>query len=347
MPKIMKVKPVLPQRVVIPVVTIIATVILAWMFWPETRQFTPSQPAVSPSLTSSEPIVPIPDAIPSLDPQKVALGKLLFHEISLSHDNTIACASCHQLTRGGTDGAKYSIGVNGQLSGVNAPTVFNSALNFRQFWNGRAKTLKEQVAGPIHNPLEMGSNWAEVIVKLKKNSAYVKVFSKNYRNGITADNIAHAIAEFMRSLSTPNSRFDKYLKGDADAITPYELSGYVLFTSYGCIACHQGMNVGGNMYEKLGIMRDYFKERGNLTEHDLGRYALTQNPDDMYVFKVPGLRNIALTSPYLHDGTAKTLEEVVIIMGKYQLGIALPNEDVSKIVAFLRTLTGEYNGQPL
>lgn len=340
----MKAMPVLPRKAIIPVIIMS---ILAWTLWPGTREFAAPHPDLSPPYASPGPIVPIPDVIPNLDSKKVALGNLLFHEVSLSRDNTIACAGCHQLTRGGADGLKYSAGVNGQLSGVNAPTVFNSAFNFRQFWNGRAKTLEEQIAGPIHNPLEMGSNWAEVIAKLKKDSAYVKAFSENYRTGITANNIAHAIAAFIRSLITPNARFDKYLKGNADAITSYELSGYVLFTSYGCIACHQGVNIGGNMYEKLGIMRDYFKERGNVTEHDLGRYALTKNPDDMYVFKVPGLRNIALTSPYLHDGTAKTLGEVVIIMGKYQLGVDLPNEDVSKIVAFLHTLTGEYNGKPL
>ena len=343
----MKAIPALPQRVKILVAFVIALFILVWLFWPDTRQLTASPPAVSPPHTSSGPIVSIPEDIPNLDSKKVALGNLLFHEVSLSHDNTIACAGCHQLARGGTDGVKYSVGVNGQLSGINAPTVFNSAFNFRQFWNGRAKTLEDQVAGPIHNPVEMGSNWTEVIAKLKRDSGYVQAFSESYKNGITSDNIANAIAVFMRSLSTPNSRFDKYLKGDSHAITPYELSGYALFTSYGCIACHQGMNIGGNMYEKLGIMRDYFKERGNVTEHDLGRYMLTKNPDDMYVFKVPSLRNIALTAPYLHDGTAKTLEDVVLIMGKYQLGIALPNEDVARIVAFLRTLTGEYNGKPL
>lgn len=296
---------------------------------------------------SSGSIIPIPDKFPNLDANKVALGNLLFHEVSLSHDNTIACASCHKLAHGGTDGEKFSIGINGSLSGINAPTVFNCAFNFRQFWNGRVKTLEEQVSGPIHNPVEMGSNWKEVIGKLKEDSGYVQAFSKNYNNGITSDNIANAIATFMRSLITPNSRFDKYLKGDADAITPYEIAGYALFTDYGCIACHQGMNIGGNMFEKLGIMRDYFEERGNITEHDLGRFSLTKNPEDMHVFKVPSLRNIALTAPYLHDGTANSLEKVVIIMGKYQLGITLPDEDVSKIVAFLRTLTGEYNGKPL
>ena len=329
--------------------SLIAFLFLAWLLFPESRKLAPLEPDSPPSFTSysSGPITPLPDSIPNLDKKKLALGHKLFHEASLSHDNTIACASCHQLEHGGVDGAKFSIGIKGQLSGVNAPTVFNSAFNFRQFWNGRAETLEEQVGGPINNPLEMGSSWVEVIDKLKLDPAYVEAFSRIYKNGITAENVADAIATFMRSLITPNSRFDKYLKGDVKAISSYEIEGYALFTNYGCISCHQGRNVGGNMYEKLGIMRDYFAERGNVTEADKGRYAITKNPADMYKFKVPSLRNVALTAPYFHDGTAKTLEQAVITMGKYQLGVSLPDEDVSKIVAFLRTLTGEYNGKPL
>ena len=327
----MKAIPVPPRRAVILIAFVAAIFLLVWLLWQQSRQLALPPPESLSLTTSFEPISPIPDVIPHLDQKKVALGNALFLETSLSRDDTIACASCHQLTRGGVDGVKNSIGVKGQASGINTPTVFNSGFNFRQFWNGRAKTLEEQAAGPIHNALEMGSSWTEVIAKLRRDPAYVAAFSQSYRNGITSVNISDAIATFVRSLITPNSRFDKYLKGDINAITPYELSGYELFTSYGCIACHQGMNVGGNMYQKLGIMRDYFKERGGITEADLGRYVLTKNSADMHVFKVPGLRNIALTAPYLHDGAAQSLEDVVRIMGKYQLGITLPNEDVSMI----------------
>lgn len=345
---IMKAIPASPRRIVILIASAIVILILAWLLWSAGRKVPLPQQTAAPLLfASSGPISPIPDAIPDLDPRKVALGSLLFHETSLSHDNTIACASCHQLAQGGMDGVQFSVGVKGQISGVNTPTVFNSVFNFRQFWNGRAKTLSIQAAGPIHNPVEMGSSWIEVIAKLKRDPDYVKAFSAIYSTGITSGNIADAIATFVSSLITPNSRFDKYLKGDAKAITPYELSGYALFTSYGCIACHQGVSIGGNMYEKLGIMRDYFKDRGNVAETDQGRYALTKNPADMYVFKVPSLRNIALTAPYLHDGTAQSLEDAVLIMGKYQLGLSLPGEDVARIVAFLRTLTGEFGGKPL
>ena len=330
-------------------ISLIAILFLALLLFPGSRELTPPEPEFSSEMTlySNGPITPLPDSMPNLNPEKVALGKKLFHDPSLSHDNTIACASCHQLERGGVDGVQYSTGIQGNLSRLNAPTVFNSVFNFRQFWNGRAETLQEQVAEPIHNPLEMASNWAEVIRKLKKNQRYVTAFAQIYSTGIQEDNIADAIATFVSSLVTPNSRFDKYLKGEAHAITPYELSGYALFTSYGCISCHQGVNVGGNMYEKLGIMRDYFATQSNITEADKGRFTITQKPEDMYKFKVPGLRNVALTAPYFHNGSAQSLEQAVITMGKYQLGVFIPQEDVSKIVAFLRTLTGEYDGKPL
>ncbi|MDO8414070.1 MAG: cytochrome-c peroxidase [Gallionellaceae bacterium] len=324
-----------------------AIVLLAWVLWPEYRQPSPPKKYLADFSVSSGAISPLPDTIPDLDSRKITLGKMLFHEPRLSHDNTIACSSCHQLEHGGVDGTKLSGGIKGQLAQINTPTVYNSVFNFRQFWNGRAATLQEQVAGPIHNPVEMGSNWNEVIAKLKHDPAYVTIFNKIYSSGITPENIADSIATFVSSLITPNSRFDKFLKGDAHAITPYELSGYVNFKNYGCISCHQGINIGGNLYEKLGVMRDYFKDRGNVTDADLGHYSITGNPEDLHKFKVPSLRNIALTAPYLHDGTARNLEQVVLIMGKYQLGIAIPAEDVAKIVAFLRTLTGEYDGRPL
>ena len=337
----------LPGKAVILFAIIAAALLLFWQFSQENRRTIPPPPNLSPIAVSTAPITPLPDSIANLDQKKVSLGKLLFHDTSLSQDDTIACASCHILERGGVDGKKFSIGIRGQLSMVNAPTVYNSGFNFRQFWDGRARTLTEQVAGPIHNPLEMGSNWAEVIVKLRRNSTYVTAFSDSYSNGITPENIADAIATFVRSLITPNSRFDNYLKGNKSALTPYELAGYARFTSYGCITCHQGINIGGNMYQKLGVMRNYFEERGNITAADRGRYAVTNNPEDLYMFKVPSLRNVALTAPYFHDGSAQTLELAVVTMGKYQLGVSLLGEDVAKIVAFLRTLTGEYNGKPL
>ena len=326
---------------------VLSTCFYALEFWPGKAPSVPPHPHYLVFTGSGEPITPLPLAPPDLDHKKVALGRKLFNEPKLSHDNTIACASCHQLNHGGVDSRKYSLGIYGQSGNINAPTVYNSGYNFRQFWNGRAATLEQQVDGPVNNPVEMGSSWSEVISKLQKGPAYSIQFSGSYPDGITVGNIENAIATFERSLITPNSRFDKFLKGDSAALTSKEFSGYQLFKSYGCISCHQGINIGGNLYEKLGIMRPYFVENGHLTEADMGRYAITRNLEDMNVFKVPSLRNVALTAPYLHDGSAPTLEDAVKIMGKYQLGLDLTTEDISEIVAFLKTLTGEYNGNPL
>jgi len=300
--------------------------------------------AVSPGPTD-EPITPLPESI-SLDARKVALGNRLFHDPRLSRDNSVACASCHALDKGGVDGRERSIGIGGQTVDVNAPTVFNSGFNFRQFWNGRAESLEDQIDGPLNHPAEMGSSWPEVIGKLKNDAAYVSTFAAIYPDGIQAKTIKDAIATFERALITPNSRFDKYLRGKRGALTADELGGYRLFRSYGCIACHQGVNIGGNMFERLGVMGDYFKDRGNVTPADLGRFNVTKNEEDKHMFKVPSLRNVALTAPYFHDGSAVTLEQAVTIMGKYQLGVAIPAGDVALIVAFLKTLTGEYTGKP-
>lgn len=295
---------------------------------------------------AAEPIPPMPQSLP-LDERKVALGNRLFHDIRFSRDNSMACASCHVLSKGGADGLRNSVGIGGQRGDMNAPTVFNSGFNFRQFWNGRAESLEDQIDGPVHNPKELGSNWPEIVAKLKQDTAYAAEFGALYRDGIQPGNIKDAIATFERSLITPNSRFDKYLKGDRDALTQDEIKGYQLFKSYGCIACHQGVNVGGNLYQRLGVMRDYFKQRGDIAAADLGRFAITGKPEDRHVFKVPSLRNVAVTGPYFHDGSVATLEEVVVIMGQHQLGVSIPDDDVVLIVNFLRTLTGEYGGKPL
>jgi cytochrome c peroxidase len=302
--------------------------------------------ATASAAESIEPISPIPESVP-LDPRKVSLGNRLFDDRRLSGDDSVACATCHILIRGGTDGLKRSIGIRAQPGEINAPTVFNSGFNFRQFWDGRASSLEDQIDGPVQHDKEMGSEWPATIAKLNLDAYYKSEFEKLYRDGIQPASVKDAIATFERSLITPNSRFDRYLRGDRDALTREEIDGYRRFKSYGCIACHQGVNVGGNMFERLGIMRDYFKDRGNITPADLGRFSVTGIEGDTYVFKVPSLRNVALTAPYFHDGSAATLEQAVVIMGTYQLGVAIPVDDVALIVKFLRTLTGEYNGKPL
>jgi len=290
--------------------------------------------------TLDEPIKPLPLKL-TLDARKVELGKALFHDKRLSKDNSIACASCHDLAKGGADGKPTAVGIGGQVGPINTPTVLNSSFNFRQFWNGRAATLEEQAAGPVHNPGEMGSNWDEVLAKLRQDAALVGKFTALYKDGLKPASIQDAIATFESSLVTP-SRFDRFLRGDLKAINENEARGYQLFKSYGCVACHQGVNVGGNMYQQFGVMDEYFKVRGKpITEADLGRYAVTKLESDRYVFKVPSLRNVELTAPYFHDGATRTLEEAVDVMFRYQLGRTAPASDKTLIVQFLKTLTGE------
>ncbi len=305
---------------------------------PATRQ----APALRVAYTL-EPFQPLPGSV-VLDAGKVALGKRLFLDARLSADDTISCASCHDLAHGGVDNRHRSIGIHGNVGTINAPTVFNSGFNFVQFWDGRAPTLEAQIDGPVNNPLEMGANWPQVLGKLQTDADYRKQFAKLYPDGLTADNVKDAIATFERSLITPDSRFDRFLRGDSTAMDATEQRGYELFQSYGCSSCHQGINVGGNMYEKMGLMGDYFADRGGATEADNGRYNVNRDDESMHEFKVPSLRNVALTAPYFHDGHAETLEQAVVIMAKYQLGRSMPSDDVHAVVAFLHCLTGELRG---
>ena len=292
-----------------------------------------------------EPLLPLPPALP-LPPEQVNLGNRLFHDPRLSHDNSISCASCHDLSKGGADRSRFSVGINGTVGGVNAPTVFNSGLNVAQFWDGRAKSLEEQAGGPVHNPAEMGSSWEEVIGKLSADKEYQASFQRVYPDGINAANIAKAIATFERSLVTPDSKFDRYLRGEKNVLSDDELKGYRRFVDYGCVSCHQGAGIGGNMFQRFGVMADFFKGHP-FTKADQGRFNVTGLEEDRHVFKVPSLRNVAVTSPYFHDGSAKTLSDAVSVMGKYQLGKALSDEDVRLLVAFLHTLSGEWQGRVL
>ncbi|HLO62385.1 MAG TPA: cytochrome-c peroxidase [Azonexus sp.] len=274
------------------------------------------------------------------------LGQRLFFETRLSRDNSLSCATCHDLRHGGTDNKPVSVGIGGQAGPINAPTVFNASLNFVQFWDGRAASLEEQATGPVHNALEMGSNWAEVIAKLKQDASYRSAFARLYPAGISGEAITDAIAAFERTLLTPNSRFDRFLLGDGSALNDLEQHGYRRFLDLGCASCHQGVGIGGNMYQRFGVMADYFQGRPENTA-DLGRFNVTGKAEDRHVFKVPGLRNVALTAPYFHDASARTLEEAVLIMGRYQLGRQLSDDDLHAITAFLRTLTGEWQGKQL
>jgi len=303
-------------------------------------------PAQAVNLTL-EPIQPVPERLPH-HAEKAGLGEKLFFDSKLSGDNSINCAHCHELDEmGGGDGLKRSFGVEGRVGLVNSPTVFNAALNFAQFWDGRAPTLEDQVAGPITAHGEMASKWPQVIEKLEAETYYTKTFARLYKTGITVANIKHAIAEFERTLLTPNSRFDQYLKGDEKAITSEEKHGYQLFKEYGCTACHQGANVGGNLFQVLGVMGDYYGDHKIENDADLGRFNVTGNPADRHRFKVPSLRLSVLTAPYFHNGAYDSLYEAIRTMAKYQLGREIPDADVRAIISFLYTLPGEYRGKSL
>lgn len=297
---------------------------------------------------SNEPVRPVDQHL-VYDEAKAALGFALFHDTRLSVDNTVSCASCHALETAGVDNHQYSHGVNDQLGGVNAPTVFNAVYNFVQFWDGRAATLADQAAGPPLNPVEMASeSFDQIISKLKADKKFVREFNAVYPDGLTAANLTDAIEQFERTLITPNSAFDKWLLGDDSAITAEELEGYELFKKYDCATCHVGPNLGGLSYELMGLRRHYFADRGlELTNEDNGRFKETQLERDRHRFKVPGLRNVEHTWPYYHDGTRETLEEAVSDMGLYQSGVELTEAEVQNITSFLKTLTGEYNGVPV
>ncbi len=291
-------------------------------------------------MAAEEPLKPLPE-LGELNMKKVALGRKLFHDPILSGDGTISCSTCHTLDHGGAEPRKTSTGIRGQVGPINSPTVLNSSLNFVQFWDGRAKDLREQAEGPVANPIEMGATWDGVVKRLKASDEYATEFASLYEDGVTKNNVTDAIAVYEEALITP-SRFDRYLRGDENAITEAEKKGYETFKEVGCPTCHNGVLVGGGMFQKMGLLQDYFKDRGTeVTEADLGRFNVSKNPAEKHFFKVPTLRNVELTPPYLHDGSRATLEETVRIMGKYQLGRDLSEAQVSNIIAFLKSLTGE------
>ncbi len=293
-----------------------------------------------------EPIFPIPlDA--EIDSNKASLGKKLFFDTRLAKDQKISCSSCHQLDAGGDDNVAMGISSTADKHIINTPTVFNARYNFRQNWDGSVTTLEEQLDKAIASPHAFNNSWANVVTALSKDPVLMQKFQNIYPDGISQKNIINALVEFEKSLITPNSRFDQYLRNNDEILSKDEIKGYTLFKELGCISCHQGINIGGNLYQKFGVFYDYIAERGDIKEPDYGRMNTTNRQIDAFVFKVPSLRNIALTAPYLHDGSANTIEEVINIMGKTQLGRTLSNEEVQLLKSFLNTLTGEYNDQYL
>jgi cytochrome c peroxidase len=286
-------------------------------------------------------LAPIPDKMPGAEndtPARVKLGRELFFEKKLSANNTQSCNSCHAVdqNRGGVDNEPTSPGAFGKRGGRNSPTVLNAGFHVAQFWDGRAKTLEDQAKGPVLNPGEMAMpSEAAVIEKLKAEKKYVGSFKKAFpgeSDPITYDNFAKAVGAFERTLRT-HDRFDDFLKGDDKALTATELKGLDTFLSIGCTTCHAGPLLGGNDYKKLGILNAYENTS------DKGRIEVTKEDYDEFVFKVPSLRNIALTAPYFHDGTQKTLEETIQKMAWLQLGKKLTADETRDLNAFLRALS--------
>lgn len=286
--------------------------------------------------TKDEPIQPI-EPYATKDKAKVELGKQLFFDPRLSRSGFISCNSCHNLSMGGSDNLPTSIGHNWQEGPINSPTVLNSSLNLAQFWDGRAADLQEQAGGPIENPMEMGFTHDLAVGVLESIPQYVESFKKVYKvNKITINEVTDAIAEFERTLVTPNAPFDKWLKGDKKAITAEQKAGYKLFKDIGCTACHNGSSVGGNTFQKMGLFEKYVTK--NPSE---GVAGLTGDDLDRFMFKVPTLRNVELTYPYFHDGAYWDLEEAVDVMARLQLGRQLKKKEITQITAFLKSLTGE------
>lgn len=292
--------------------------------------------AVAVNAANDEPIQPIKPPT-GVNPDMAELGKKLYFDPRLSKSGFISCNSCHNLSMGGTDNIPTSIGDKWQEGPINAPTVLNSSLNLAQFWDGRAADLRTQAGGPIANPVEMGSSHTLAVGLLETIPGYVREFKKVFnKSKIDIDQVTMAIAEFEKTLVTPNSRFDQWLLGNAKALSKEELAGYQLFKNSGCVACHNGEAAGGNSFQKMGLMEPY--QTANLAE---GRAAVTGEDAERFNFKVPTLRNVELTYPYFHDGAANTLSEAVDIMGRLQLGKKFTREENASIVAFLKTLTGD------
>jgi cytochrome c peroxidase len=286
-----------------------------------------SQIPSSQSPAAQEPITPIPPA-PDADPLKLALGERLFADPRLSHDGTLTCSSCHDVHSNGADSKRLRTARDGSLMTFNIPTVFNAALSFRLNWEGNFRTLEDQSESSLENAANLATNANEVLKKLDADPEMVRQFTQAYGGPPDRTSLLDAIATYERSLLTPGSRFDRWLSGDFVALSPEEQEGYQLFKSLGCVSCHQGVNIGGNLFERQGIF-----------------HPLASPPPE--IVRVPSLRNVATTPPYFHDGSAPTLEEAVRRMGNAQLDQTLSDEQIKAIVAFLDTLTGTYRGAPV
>jgi cytochrome c peroxidase len=296
-------------------------------------------------LSAGQALAPLPEKL-DLDRRKVLLGKRMFFDRRLSGDSKVACADCHDLKQGGAAGQAFSRLPDRKPVAVNVPTIFNLAFDFRFGWAGGYEDIGAQIDFAIKAPAVMNSSFEAARARLSEDDAERERFRQVYADGLSAANLREALAIYCLSLITPNARFDRYLRGEL-SLADEERRGYELFREYGCISCHQGINIGGNMLQRFGLMADYFADRAEQKGADLGLFQFTGRADDRHVFRVPSLRNVALTAPYFHDASAETLEEAATVMARYQLGRSLSGEQAQALAAFLRTLTGELEGKPL
>ncbi len=292
------------------------------------------------------PIAPLPSEGPAVDPARAALGRSLWREPLMSHDGRVVCNDCHELARAGTDGRARSALAGRPEGGINVPSIYNLAYTFRFSWSGRFERIDQIMTVAIASPAAMGTSWAEIEARLRSAPERRRDFERVYPDGVTQENVRDALTQFLLSLRTPDAPFDRWLRGDDAAISSDAAEGYALFREYGCAGCHQGVAIGANLFQRFGVMRDYFADRGHPTPADDGLYLGTHRESDRHVFRVPSLRNVALTAPYFHDGSAATLEAAVETMARYQLGRPVPPEALAKIVAFLNTLTGRLDAGP-
>ena len=287
-------------------------------------------------LSALEPIAPLPTKLEDVDLAKAKLGRMLFFDPILSSDRSVSCLSCHSFDHGGADPHAVSLGVHNRKGGIQSPSVYNARYNFRQFWNGRASTLRAQLNGPLYDHAEMDMTPQQIETRLNQSPLYLAAFGKVYGfKRITIDDVTDAIVEFEKALVTPNSRFDRYLRGEIE-LSDAEQKGYEKFKTLGCITCHNGINIGANAFQKMGLFRDYAYD-----PKYQDRFALTKSALHKNVFKVPTLRNITLTSPYFHDASAATLEEAITAMARYNLGITISKEDRDLLIIFLKSLEGD------
>jgi cytochrome c peroxidase len=305
------------------------SIILLWVavFAAGSFATTPHSPAAPLLPALEEPITPIPQPV-IVEAAKVDLGEQLFRDRRLSHDSQRSCESCHDLESNGASGAVVSTLPNGNDGAFNTLTVFNAALNFRYNWAGGFRTLEAQAAASIENPRVMATSIDDVVARLKADPETVRMFAAVYDQEPNHENLLNAIAAFERSLLTPDSRFDRWLGGDTSALSAQEFEGYRLFKALGCVSCHQGVNIGGNLFARNGVFR---------------RLA-SPEPE---MLRVPSLRNVGVTAPYFHDGSAPTLEHAIRRMGSAQLNSTLTDQQIAAIASYLRTLTGNFRGHPV